>query len=118
MRIKIIGTFALVSLAATVHAAEPQDTTPFFVLSEGVTTCGEFISQPQNRNHRIEWVLGFISGLNAGANGPNREVGHSLEDAATVDGWLQSYCSAHALDRLVAAGLHLREDFVRHELHK
>ena len=76
----------------------------FYVLSEGATTCGEFVAQPQMQTIRMEWVLGYISGRNREAASPrDRLIGHSFERTDTVLGWLQSYCQAHSLDYLLNA---------------
>lgn len=94
---------------------------PIVVLSEGQTTCGEYVAEPQKRVVRGAWVLGFISGVNAGMarNGSapeaERMAGRSFQQPATVDGWLQIYCSAHPLDGLVTAAEKLRRDFIEHE---
>lgn len=107
-------------------------TTPFFLtgtargldinnavwvdLSEGATTCGEFIAQPGMRAVRMEWVLGYISGRNRQANSPReRSIGSSFSQPATVIGWLQSYCRVHGLGTLTEAADDLRADFQRHE---
>jgi hypothetical protein len=89
---------------------------PFLTLSEGVTTCGEFIAQPAMQNVRMEWVLGYISGRNREAILPSeRFVGSSVQQPNTVIGWLQSYCQSHSLDPLVVAADKLRADFQRYE---
>src|SRR5215469_13308152 len=88
----------------------------FYVLSEGATTCGEFVAQPQMQTIRMEWVLGYISGRNREAASPrDRLIGHSFERTDTVLGWLQSYCQTHSLNTLVNAADDLRADFRRHE---
>ena len=90
---------------------------PFWSLSEGATTCGEFIAQPGTMQAvRMEWVLGYISGRNREAISPReRSVGSSLQQTDTVIGWLQSYCRSHSLDPLFTAADALRADFQRHE---
>ena len=91
------------------------------ILSEGNTTCGEFTTQPVMQSVRMAWVLGYISGVNAGlTRNPEiapaeRMAGRSFQQPATVLGWLQSYCLAHPLDALVIAATELRKDFIRHE---
>ena len=91
------------------------------ILSEGATTCGEFIAQPAMQTIRMEWVLGYISGVNAGisrsakASQAETMAGQSFERTETAIGWLQGYCSAHPLDVLVSAAEALRNDFMRHE---
>jgi hypothetical protein len=61
-------------------------------LSDGATTCGEFIAQPGMQAARTEWVLGYISGRNREASSPrDRFVGSSFQQPTTVIGWLTSY---------------------------
>jgi hypothetical protein len=88
------------------------------ILSEGATTCGEFIAEPGMQGVRMEWVLGYISGRNREATSSrDRLIGSSFQQPATVIGWLQSYCRLHSLDALVKAADDLRADFQRHEAH-
>lgn len=89
---------------------------PFFTLSEGATTCGEFIAQPQMQTIRMAWVLGYISGRNREAASPrDRLIGRSFEMPETVLGWLQSYCQAHSFETFLKAADDLRADCQRHE---
>jgi hypothetical protein len=93
----------------------PGDQT-FSVLSDGATTCGEFVAANQNdRAGMLEWVFGFLSGLNAGSAGKMRYVGHTMRAPQTVSVWLTSYCEQHALDNLTGAALALRVDYIAHE---
>lgn len=91
------------------------------ILSEGMTTCGEFTAQPAMQEVRMEWVLGYISGVNAGvARTPGsdtieRMAGQSFQRTATAIGWLQSYCSGHPLEIMGSAAEALRTDLIRHE---
>jgi hypothetical protein len=85
------------------------------VLSEGMSTCGEFIAEPQMQTVRLSWVLGYITGRNVSAPPGKGMTGSSFQQPATAIGWLNSYCTAHALDTLVIAAERLREDFVRQE---
>jgi hypothetical protein len=91
---------------------------PFATLSEGATTCGEFVAQPLMQSERMEWVLGYISVRNREAISPSeRTIGRSFQQPATVIAWLQNYCQVHSLDMLIDAADHLRADFQRHEGH-
>jgi hypothetical protein len=111
--------FALVVVALLLPGtACGQDVkrSPFYTLSEGATTCGEFIAQPAMQAVRVAWVLGYISGRNREAISPReRFIGSSFQQPATVLGWLQSYCQSHSLDPLLVAADELRADFQRHE---
>lgn len=103
-------------LPLVVRAGNQPDAGAASILSEGATTCGEFVAQPGSQQAiRMEWVLGYISGANSRSIGQDRFVGRSFEQPDTVMGWLQSYCSAHALDVLVTAAEALRKDFIAHE---
>jgi hypothetical protein len=101
----------------TAHALD-VNRAPFQVLSEGATTCGEFVAQPWMQSARMEWVLGYISGRNREAISPgDRAIGSSFQQPETVIAWLQNYCRVHSLDVLIDAADHLRADFQRHEDH-
>jgi len=107
-----LATFFLPTLAV----ARDVSQAPFRTLSEGATTCGEFVSQPWMQSARMEWVLGYISGRNREAISPHeRNIGSSFQEPATVIAWLQNYCQVHTLDRLLNAADQLRDDFQRHE---
>ena len=50
------------------------------ILSEGATTCGEFIAEPGMQGVRMEWVLGYISGRNREATSSrDRLIGSSFQ---------------------------------------
>jgi hypothetical protein len=85
------------------------------VLSEGASTCGEYMQEPEKQEIRMEWVLGYITGVNSRAPSPESIVGSSFQMPATVIGWLRSYCSYHPLDIMAAAAEALRRDFLNHE---
>jgi hypothetical protein len=117
MRAIYLSAFAMAAfwLTSAVHAFDVTRE-PFYTLSEGGTTCGEFIAQPQMQTIRMEWVLGYISGRNREAASPReRFIGRSFERTDTVLGWLQSYCRSHSLGPLFKAADDLRADFERHE---
>jgi hypothetical protein len=105
-------------VASTCGAANAQSSWPthvFQTLSEGGSTCGEYIAEPGKQVVRMEWVLGYISGANS--RGPVAEAlaGTSFQMPATVVGWLQSYCASHPLDVMSAAAEVLRRDFLARE---
>jgi hypothetical protein len=102
--------------APDVAGALDVNRVPFRTLSEGATTCGEFVAEPWMQSSRMEWVLGYISGRNREAVSPgNRIIGGSFQQPATVIAWLQNYCQFHSLDTLLNAADRLRDDFQRHE---
>jgi hypothetical protein len=107
---------SVVVLLPTFAAAKDQPTAGLFAnLCEGETTCGEFITEPQNQGMRMEWVLGYFSGANSRALPPYKMVGQSFDKPGAVLGWLQSYCSTNSLNVLANAAEVLRQDFIAHE---
>ena len=76
------------------------------ILSEGNTTCGEFTTQPVMQSVRMAWVLGYISGVNAGlARNPEiapaeRMAGRSFQQPATVLGMAPKLLSGASFGRL------------------
>lgn len=106
---------AIILFPFAAHALDANHE-PFNILSEGASTCGEFIAEPQMQTIRMEWILGYISGRNKEAALPrDRLIGRSFERTNTVLGWLQSYCQTHSLNILVKAADDLRADFQKHE---
>jgi hypothetical protein len=112
------GVVAIVAFTApsSAGAAEDRDKLPFYVLSEGTATCGEFTAEPHMQTVRMSWVLGYISGRNREAPKGQRFAGSgSPLMPGTVLGWLQSYCASHALAALPNAVDALRADLQAHE---
>ena len=66
MRIIIFLTTSLAISFLTATPATTESYLPSQILSEGATTCGEFTTQAEMQASRMEWVLGYISGINAG----------------------------------------------------
>jgi hypothetical protein len=108
----LVACFAVTSA----EAADTRDT-PYFLLSEGSTTCGEYIAQPELKAARLEWVLGYISGRNRESRGAERMAGTTLKMPATTVVWLEHYCPAHALDMLATAADKLRAEAWSREHH-
>jgi hypothetical protein len=98
-------------LASSITApvgGEVPDT--FMVLSNGVYQCGEYLSATWGgQMATVEWVLGYISGLNAASTGAMRMTGASaLQQPEAVHSWLLNYCQSHALAPIVDAAGQLR----------
>ena len=109
-----VVALALAAAGPALAQNDPPGSQGFLALSDGVTSCGEYLtSGAGDQTHMEEWILGFISGLNAGSTGPRRSIGDGY-DVNAIPGWLRSYCSAHALDTLTKAALALRKDFADH----
>lgn len=118
MRKRVRLVVVLVTTAPLFVSGSARALDDWLILSEGATTCGEFIAQPGMQTVRMEWVLGYISGRNREAISPReRMIGSSFQQPAAVLGWLQSYCQFHSLDTLAKAADNLRSDFQRHEGH-
>jgi hypothetical protein len=112
-RINVVLIGASVLLSVPISAKDNHS--PFMVLSEGASTCGEFVAEPEKQAMRMEWVLGYISGRNLEAPSAERFAGRSFQKPATVIGWLQTYCGSRAMQPLFQAGEDLRAEFLRQE---
>jgi hypothetical protein len=101
--------------------ADAQVPYQFWLLSEGSATCWEFNTQSEMQRLRMEWIAGWISGLNNGVGWAGRPeqamAGRSSSTGfATFDlEWVRNYCAAHPTDVLAKAGTMLRLDFIRRE---
>jgi len=115
VRTLALTAFLTLAVIANATAQAAPSRTQFLILSEGASTCGEFIAEPAKQGVRMQWVLGYISGANSKESGPGRMVGSSFEKPATAIGWLQSYCATHSLDILAAAAEAFRKDLQIHE---
>lgn len=111
----LLVVLAVLAASTSANAFDVTDNS-FLVLSEGASTCGEYISEPTFRTSRMTWVLGYISGRNRqSASLQDRNIGTSFNKPAAVDGWLLSFCQFHSLDTLVKAADALRADFLKRE---
>jgi hypothetical protein len=111
-QLALVGAFVMTTM---VRAEAADDNLPFTILSDGATTCGEFIAEPGGQSLRASWALGYVTGRNVAAPAPERMAGSSYQKPATVIGWLRAYCGAHALQKLVTAAEFLRADFLKSE---
>lgn len=118
--------FVIVLAAASVllpgkAIGEELNHRPFEILSEGASTCGEYVAEPEKQIVRMEWVLGYkwvlgyISGANSRAPSSEAMAGSSFQMPVTVLGWLKSYCTSHPLEAMVTAAETLRRDFLAYE---
>src|SRR5262249_43953249 len=110
-----LGSAAVATVPAFAEDFPPGGQ-PFQVLSEGTATCGEFVTAPRETQALMtDWVLGFLSGLNAGSSGKLRLVGHSYQTFEPVLVWLINYCTSHAFDYLPRAAFALRKEYISRE---
>src|ERR1700722_9956080 len=108
-------TVMLVNLTSVTRAADNSDS-GFMVLSNGMITCGEFLSDNLvSQQTAAEWVLGYISGRNRESSQGSRLVGTSFTRIESVTAWVQNYCRNHAPDPIVDAADSLRAEFLRRE---
>lgn len=91
------------------------DNGPFFVLPGGANTCGDFLDQTQGRFSDVEWIFGYISGINSQASRGQRYTGQSLPSPETAEVWVENYCHAHPLNILVQAAIALRGELLKRE---
>lgn len=105
---------AVVLLFAISAAAQPA---MFDILSNGQDSCGEFLAGgTQHQEVDIEWILGFISGVNAMSPAGERMVGRSIRDIEAVTAWVQEYCRSHPLDYMPNAAGTLRVELSKREV--
>jgi hypothetical protein len=59
---------------------DPPGSQGFLARSDGYASCGEYLTSDRGDQANMEeWILGFISGLNAGSAGPRRFIGHGYD---------------------------------------
>ena len=76
---------AIILFPFAAHALD-ANREPFYILSEGATTCGEFTTEPETQTIRMEWILGYISGRNREAALPrDRLIGRSTATVSVDD---------------------------------
>ena len=74
-RLTVSLCFVAISGAAN---AQQRDT---MILSEGMSTCGEYIAEPAKQGIRVAWVLGYISGANSHGPAVEATAGAQFSDA-------------------------------------
>jgi hypothetical protein len=75
-----------------------RDTCSAWVSDRGATST----SAQAAKQGRIEWIFGFLSGVNVFADRSGNLKG-GVDDPDGVLGWIDQYCSAHPTDPLWAA---------------
>jgi hypothetical protein len=104
-------------LAAYIWAvsADAQPTL-YEILSNGQDSCGEFLMGDMSRQMiDVEWMLGFISGVNSRASAGDRMVGQSVRDIEAIPAWVQQYCRSHPLNYMPGAAEALRSELSKRE---
>jgi hypothetical protein len=76
--------FAVVLVVPALLLAGPAAAQGVAILSEGNSTCGEYIAEPVKQSIRMERVLGYISGVNSRAHASEATAGSSFQMPATV----------------------------------
>jgi hypothetical protein len=111
----LAGLCILYSTQAVAQAPPPAYQL-FWILSNGQDSCGEFLAgNPQRHQLDIEWILGYIGGINSRAAPADRMVGQSVRDIAAIGAWVQQYCQSHPLDPIPGAAEALRAELGRRE---
>lgn len=108
-RLRVAGSFVAALLVGMVTAPALAQTKADFD-SLGVISCGQWLEAGQTGIWRGEdqmWVLGFVSGMDAGLSttAPKVSGAGSKSDPPSMFAWLDNYCSAHPLDRLTTAAV-------------
>jgi hypothetical protein len=104
---------AVVLSAASAASAEQL---PFMMLSNGQDSCGEFLAGDHERQMiDIEWILGFISGVNFMSAPGERAAGKNLPHTDALRAWVQNYCGSRAFELIPTVALALRAELIRRQ---
>lgn len=88
----IVGISLLIAISTSAHAG-------VLVLGSGVVSCGKWTKEPNAKNSRLNWVLGYLSGLNF----MTREEVLERADSAGIEGAINKYCLENPLEDVVEA---------------
>lgn len=96
------------------------DTVPdrWLVYGAGVTTCGSWTADHELRQFKVQWLQGFLSGVNMTMRRP---MGGSIADASDPAGytaWIDSYCALNPLDTLSSAAEALGAELLKRKAAK
>jgi hypothetical protein len=95
MRRLLLTALAVVMFAGSARAE-------YHLLGPGGSSCGSWTAHGRTRDwFQLSWVLGFLSGIGY-ADAPRHDPLRGV-DAEGVAGWLDNYCQAHPLQKLVDA---------------
>ena len=93
-------TFNLCVCMGTAHASNAQNffTEPIVINGSGSKTCGDYTqADPYLKSAMTNWFQGFVTGVNATQNGPDRMVGSGLS-FETEEALLDKYCRDQPLE--------------------
>jgi hypothetical protein len=113
----LVGRATVIAITVLI-AADPATAQPYGYeyLSNGQDSCGEFVAGGSLRQQvDVEWILGFISGVNSRGAIGDRMVGRSIRDIDAIAAWVQHYCQSHALDIMPTVAEALRNELARRE---
>lgn len=102
------GTVVVLAATLLLGTGAPK-ATAYVTFGRGTQSCGHWLQDRQSNGFASttdeEWVLGFVSGMNAAAE----EFGLSISSAGTEAdpaarlAWMDNYCHAHPFDTLTEA---------------
>ena len=100
-----VTTWALVGCLILCPALAADKTGVYAVRGSGMASCGKWV---QNRRERgapyyeeAGWLAGYVTAVNA-YEWPERDIAQGLH-ADGIEGWIDTYCSAHPTDSLAVA---------------
>jgi hypothetical protein len=91
-------------LAALTLALMTEAKAEYTAIGVGTSSCGSWTAYRRNREAFgfEQWILGFLSG--AGFEGTDGTDPLNNTDADAVWAWMDNYCLAHPLDKIMNAG--------------
>jgi hypothetical protein len=92
---------AVLAAALMTDLAEAE----FDAIGLGTLSCGRWTTERQDRKAFAleQWIFGFLSGVGF-VGAPSETNPLNGTDAYAVLAWMDNYCRAHPLDRIMAAG--------------
>jgi hypothetical protein len=117
-----VAAALVLTLNAVQHARATQLPASNAVYGHGNGSCGQWVQDKVNASDRdadLAWVLGFLSGAGAVASSLKDDLGTKLNvrelrrtDAPAVTLWMDQYCAAHPLSRIVDASYKLMDELL------
>lgn len=98
MRRLVLGACAMLITGTSLAASEEV----IFVIGHGSTSCGAWTKERKNyvvHHYHLQWVLGFISGMNWQSGDKQAR----FADVDAVAAYIDNYCASNPLKTIAAA---------------
>jgi hypothetical protein len=74
------------------------------VTNIGNSDCGEWVATSKTNPAMRAWLLGFMSGVNAGLSNPKNDRLSKINSAAQIFLWMDNYCAKNPLKSVHEGG--------------